>query len=114
MTGEKPNFVTVLSVFPACANIGALENIKAIHGYISRSGFESYVSVGSAVVDMYCKCGSVMDAHQMFDKMSERDVVSWSSMIVGYAMHGHAEYALRLFKKMKEAGARPEYINYKS
>ena len=70
--------------------------------------------MGSAVVDMYCKCGSVMDAHQMFDKMSERDVVSWSSMIAGYAMHGHAEDALRLFKKMQEAGARPDYINYKS
>ena len=52
------------------------ENIKAIHGYIIRSRFESHVFVGSAVVDMYCKCGSVMDAHQMFDKMSERDVVS--------------------------------------
>ena len=69
MTGEKPNFVTVLSMLPACANIGALEKIKEIHGYIIRSRFELHVSVGSAVVDMYSKCGSVMDAHQMFDKM---------------------------------------------
>ena len=66
--GEKPNFVTVLFVLPTCANIGALEKIKEIHGYIIRIGFESHVSVGSAVVDMYCKCGSVMDAHQMFEK----------------------------------------------
>ena len=75
-TGEKPNFIMVLSMLPACANIGTLEKIKAIHGYIIRSRFESHVSVGSAVVDMYYKCRSVMDAHQMFDKMSERDVVS--------------------------------------
>ena len=66
----------VLSMLPACANIGALEKIKAIHGYIIRSGFELHVYVGSAVVDMYCKCGSVMDAHQMFDKMPEKNLVT--------------------------------------
>ena len=110
--GKKPNFVMVLSMLPTCANIGALEKIKAIHGYIIRSGFESHVSVGSAVVDMYCKCGSVMDVHQMFDKMSARDAVSWNSMIAVYAMDGHAEDAHRIFKKMQEVGARPDYITY--
>ena len=110
--GKKPNFVMVLYVLPACAKIGTLENIKEIHGYIIRNGFQSHVSVGSVVVYMYCKCESVMDAHQMIEKMSERDVVSWSSMIAGYAMHGHAEDSLRIFKKMQEVGARPDYITY--
>ena len=44
--------------------------------------------------------------------MLERDVVSWSSMIAGYAMHGHAEDALRIFNKMQGVGARPDYITY--
>eukprot|EP01018_Ginkgo_biloba_P016729 Gb_00639 [translate_table: standard] len=110
--GEKPNLVTILSAIPACGNIAGLEKVMEIHGYIIRSGFESHVFVESAIVDMYCKCGSIDNARRVFDKMSERDVVSWSSMISGYAMHGHAEDALMLFFQMQQARAKPDYITF--
>jgi len=79
----KPNLVTVASVLPACANLASLVQGKEIHGYIIRNRLEADVVVGSALVDMYVKCGSLEYANRVFNKMSQRNVVSWNSMIAG-------------------------------
>eukprot|EP01018_Ginkgo_biloba_P015184 Gb_08053 [translate_table: standard] len=112
LSGAKPNSITIASVLPACAYLVGLQQGKEIHDYIFRSGFESDVFVGSAVVDMYAKCGSIKDACQVFDNMSHRDVVAWTAMIVGYAMHGHAEDALALFSQMRLKGMKPNKITF--
>eukprot|EP01018_Ginkgo_biloba_P019689 Gb_04894 [translate_table: standard] len=112
LTDVKPDMATILSVLPACAHLAALQQGKWIHGYIIRSGFESYVSVGNSLIDMYAKCGSVQIARHFFDKMSERNVVSWNAMIAGYGMHGHGEDALRLFSQMQQMGMKANNVTF--
>eukprot|EP01018_Ginkgo_biloba_P024035 Gb_18986 [translate_table: standard] len=101
-TNVQPNQFTFASVLPACANVAALERGMEIHENIIRSGFRSDVFVGSALLDMYVKCGNIENARDVFDEMTERDVVSWNAMIAGYAQHGYVDEALKLFQKMSE------------
>jgi pentatricopeptide repeat protein len=68
-----------------------------VHDYIIGNGFKRDIVVATALIDMYCKCGRLEIARQLFDEMSERNVVSWSAMIAGYGMHGRGEDALSTF-----------------
>eukprot|EP01018_Ginkgo_biloba_P024010 Gb_22311 [translate_table: standard] len=112
LTGMKSNSDTFSIVLPACANLAALEHGKEVHEDIIRNGFHSDVFVGNALVDMYCKCGSIKDACQVFDKITGRDVVSWTAMITGFAMHGCAKEALQLFEQMQQSGTNPDHVTF--
>jgi pentatricopeptide repeat protein len=81
--GMRPNPVTFVGVLNACASSGALEEGRCVHKQIVESGCESDVFVSSSLVDMYPKCGSMDDAARVFNKMTSRDVVSWSAMLSG-------------------------------
>eukprot|EP01018_Ginkgo_biloba_P001833 Gb_01327 [translate_table: standard] len=109
-TGVKPNSKTFASVLPACSNTAALEQGMEIHEDIIKSGFQSDVFVGNALVDMYAKCGSIEHAQLVFDKMPLRDVISWTAMIGGYAMHGQGKEALKLFEQMQHTGTNPDHV----
>eukprot|EP01018_Ginkgo_biloba_P019039 Gb_39514 [translate_table: standard] len=108
----KPDAVAIASVLPACAHLSALQQGKWIHRCIIRGGFESDVVVGNALIDMYAKCGTIDLACRVFDKMYERDVVSWSTIIAAYGMHGHGEDALALFSQMQQEGMTPNHITF--
>jgi pentatricopeptide repeat protein len=110
--GVKPNSITVTSVLPMCANLAALRWGKEIQGYIIRGEFEENVFVGSALVDMYGKCGHLENARRVFDKMPERDVVSWNAMVASYAQRGYHEEALELFHQMQVEGIQPNVISW--
>eukprot|EP01018_Ginkgo_biloba_P031778 Gb_10324 [translate_table: standard] len=112
LAGVKPNSDTFASALPACANLAALEHGKEVHEDIIRSGFQYDVFVGSALVDMYAKCGSIDDACKVFGKMPKRDVVLWNAMIVGYAMHGYGMEALNLFEQMRHSGTNPNDVTF--
>ncbi|XP_042478169.1 pentatricopeptide repeat-containing protein At4g13650-like isoform X2 [Macadamia integrifolia] len=100
------------SCLSACASLAALKSGKWLHSHIIKSGFESHMHVGSSVIDMYCKCGSIEDAHQFFDGMEIHNVVSWTAMISGYAHHGLGEEALVLFHRMTKVGLKPDGITF--
>eukprot|EP01018_Ginkgo_biloba_P019771 Gb_28393 [translate_table: standard] len=108
----EPNMVSVVSVLPACAHLASLKQAKWIHAYIIRSGFDVDVFVGTALIDMYAKCGSIEVARQVFDNMYERNVVTWSALILGYGMHGQGEDALAVFTQMQETGMAPNEITF--
>eukprot|EP01018_Ginkgo_biloba_P020216 Gb_20456 [translate_table: standard] len=108
----KPVSDTFASVLPACANLAALKHGQKIHDNIIKSGFESDVFVGNALIDMYAKCGIIEDAHRVFDKMLRRDVVSWNAMVVGYAMHGCGNKALQLFEEMRYSDTNPDHVTF--
>eukprot|EP01018_Ginkgo_biloba_P023510 Gb_17379 [translate_table: standard] len=108
----KPSLVTIASVLRACAALAALQQGKEIHDCIIKRGLELNVIVGSALVDMYAKCGNVEIARLVFDKMSKRDVILWTSMIAGCGMHGHGRDALTLFHHMEQAGLKPDQITF--
>ncbi|KAH9293624.1 hypothetical protein KI387_041171, partial [Taxus chinensis] len=112
LAGVKPNSTTFASILPACAKMGALEQGMDIHQCIIKSGFLSDVVVASALVDMYAKCGSMWKAHELFDKMPQRDVVSWNAMIAGYAQNGFCKDALKLFKLMMHSGTYPDHVSF--
>eukprot|EP01018_Ginkgo_biloba_P018714 Gb_21688 [translate_table: standard] len=110
----KPNLVTLVSILPACADLAALQQGKLIHGYMLRNEIHVDVVVGTALIDMYAKCGSIDIARQVFDRMSERNVVSWSAMIAGYGIHGRGEDSLALFSQMQREGMNPNHITFVS
>jgi pentatricopeptide repeat protein len=100
--GIQPNEFTFSSVLPACGSLAALQHGKEIHEEIIRSGFQYDVFVASALVDMYVKCHSIEDARQVFDKMPERNVVTWTAMVAGYMQNGFVDEAMELFQQMPE------------
>jgi pentatricopeptide repeat protein len=110
--GVKPDKVTFNTVLNACASLAALDKGRQVHACIIEAGFERDVFVGNALVDMYSKAGSLEDARQAFDNISLRDVVSWSTMILAYAQHGHGQEALQLFEQMQEEGVKPDLITF--
>lgn len=111
-TGLKPNRVTFLSVLKACGSVGALDEGQQVHAQLSSSGCEVDVVVGSALVNMYAKCGAMRDAQKLFEKLPEKNVVSWTAMIAGYAQHGRGQQALELYSRMQQEGLRPNKITF--
>eukprot|EP01018_Ginkgo_biloba_P009907 Gb_21316 [translate_table: standard] len=109
---RQPNSVTFAGVLPACANLAALEHGKEVHEDIIRSGYQSDVFVGSALIDMYTKCGNIENARKLFDTMHEKNVVLWNSMIIGYGMHGFGKEALQLFERMQPSGTKPDHVTF--
>ncbi|KAF3955727.1 hypothetical protein CMV_019083 [Castanea mollissima] len=108
----KPNEVTVLSVLSACGQLGVLESGRWLHSYIENNRIEINVHVGTALVDMYSKCGSLEDARLVFDRIKDKDVVAWNSMITGYAIHGFSQNALQLFNEMCMIGHHPTHVTF--
>ncbi|XP_021735063.1 pentatricopeptide repeat-containing protein ELI1, chloroplastic-like [Chenopodium quinoa] len=108
----KPTEITVLSVLSACGQLGALELGRWVHSYIVNNRIQVNAHVGTALIDMYAKCGSLEDARLVFDGVKGKDVVVWNSMLVGYAMHGFSQEALQLFDELREKGFRPTDITF--
>jgi pentatricopeptide repeat protein len=96
--GVQPNSVTFVGVLNACASVVALEEGRCVHRQIIESGLELDVFLGSSLVDMYAKCGSMKDAWSVFNKMPSQDVVTWTAILGGCAMHGHGKDALKHFE----------------
>ncbi|CAN1158945.1 Pentatricopeptide repeat-containing protein At2g29760, chloroplastic [Linum perenne] len=104
----KPDEITVASVLSACARLGSVEAGQAIHDYVRRHSIKEDVFVGNALIDMYCKCGSVEKARDVFRGMNRKDSVSWTSVICGLAVNGLSDDAMELFSQMlTEEGIRP-------
>ncbi|CAK9165080.1 unnamed protein product [Ilex paraguariensis] len=97
--GVQPDDHIFPSATKACAILSKNNVGQSIHCLAMKSGYDSDVFVGSSIVDMYAKCGEIRDSRKMFDEMPDRNVVSWSGMIYGYAQMGEDEEALRLFKQ---------------
>ncbi|KAL5975723.1 hypothetical protein ACLOJK_020049 [Asimina triloba] len=109
MAGDEGVLVSVLS---ACAQLGALDLGIWVHEYLGRIGLVLGVRLGTALIDMYIKCGSLNVAKNIFDEILEKDVVCWNVMILGMAMHGDGQSALRLLSEMKEDGLAPDDVTF--
>ncbi|ESQ39997.1 hypothetical protein EUTSA_v10001115mg [Eutrema salsugineum] len=103
---------TVVSVLSACGQLGSLEIGKQIYDRARKEDIDCNIIVENAKLDMYLKCGSTEAARVLFDEMRQRNIVSWSTMIVGYAMNGDSEEALALFTMMQNEGLRPNYVTF--
>jgi pentatricopeptide repeat protein len=103
---------TVVSLLTACASLGALPQGRALHASIEQSLVEEDVYLGTALVDMYMKCGRVDEATIVFQRMGERDIHTWSAMIAGLAFNGMGKVALEYFCQMKRDGFQPNSVAY--
>ncbi|PIN01863.1 hypothetical protein CDL12_25628 [Handroanthus impetiginosus] len=108
----KPNEATMLAVLSACGQVGALESGKWIHLYLGYSSMSINAHLGTALIDMYSKCGSLEDARMVFDGIKDKDSVVYNAMIVGYAIHGFTQEALNLFMEMSQVGLHPTDITF--
>ncbi|KAF9603682.1 hypothetical protein IFM89_037445 [Coptis chinensis] len=110
-TTLRPVEGTLVCVFSSCAQLGRLDIGKKIyHYYVDQKRVKPSVKLANAFIDMCAKCGSIDAAVEFFTRMPDRDLVSWNSMISGYAVHGYTEEALNLFKQMQRLGPRPDDI----
>ncbi len=107
-----PSPVTFVGLLNSCASLIALEQGRHIHKQIIECGYESNVFVGSSLVDMYAKCGSMEDACRVFNKMPSHDVVAWNAMIFGYMKCGQGQKALELFQQMQQEGVQPTAVTF--
>lgn len=112
MTKERLNYVTLVSVLPAISRLGAVELGKWVHLYAEKNKIGIDEVLGSALVDMYSKCGNIEKALDVFDSLPQRNVITWNAMISGLAMHGQAKDALDHFWRMERFGVKPTDVTF--
>lgn len=113
-SGLKPDSITLVGILSACADLGIPQQGRFIHDYIIQCGIEVNLIVGTALIDMYAKCGSVEMAREIFEGMMERDLVTWSVMISGHGLNGQVKEAINLFHRMVNSRIRPDNVTFTS
>ncbi|CAH2052178.1 unnamed protein product [Thlaspi arvense] len=108
------NEYTFASGLSACSGLNDMHRGVQIHSLVAKSPRLSDVHIGSALVDMYSKCGNVDDAQKVFDEMGDRNVVTWNSLITCYEQNGPAAEALKVFHVMLEASVEPDEVTLAS
>ncbi|KAF5807229.1 putative tetratricopeptide-like helical domain superfamily [Helianthus annuus] len=98
--GIRPDDATLVVALSACAALGALELGRWIHSIVDERFLMKDVSIVNSLIHMYTRCGEIQEARRIFDKMNDRNIVTWNTMILGLATHGHVQDALSLFSSM--------------
>ncbi|KAI3844270.1 hypothetical protein MKW92_001051 [Papaver armeniacum] len=113
--GVNVDLATMVSVLPACAEMGNLLIGRALHGYAVKSHhFSKEITLDNCLLDMYAKCGDLDSAVCVFEKMSKKSVVSWTSMITGFAREEKFDRAIGLFREMEVEGIKPDLFTITS
>ncbi|KAJ7967122.1 Pentatricopeptide repeat-containing protein [Quillaja saponaria] len=110
----KPDGVTIASILPAYASLASLREGRQIHGYITKS--ERYLNtfILNSLVYMYASCGDIGTARKIFDLMSIRDIISWNTILMAYAIHGLGRSSIELFSEMRRQGIKPNESTFVS
>ncbi|CAD6335552.1 unnamed protein product [Miscanthus lutarioriparius] len=113
VAGMPIDEVSLTGAISACAQLGAVRRAAWVQEIAERNGLGRNVVVGSGLVDMYAKCGLIDEARRVFEGMQEKNVYTYSSMIVGLASHGRANDAIALFKDMvRRADVEPNHVTF--
>ncbi|GMY17088.1 pentatricopeptide repeat-containing protein At4g02750-like [Fagus crenata] len=110
--GYWPNQFTFSSVLDACAGCSSLLMGQQVHSSILKFGVPGDVILSTSLVDMYAKCGDIEAAFSVFESIPKKNLVSWNSIIGGYARHGLATRALEEFERMIKVGVRPDEVTF--
>ncbi|OIW13562.1 hypothetical protein TanjilG_29303 [Lupinus angustifolius] len=112
-SGFYPDKATFLSVLSVCANLCALALGQALHAYLLKSNIVIDIAIATALLNMYAKTGEIGSAWKIFNSLQTKDVVVWTNMINGLAMHGYGNEALSMFQIMQEeSSVVPDHITY--
>ncbi|XAR59635.1 hypothetical protein NMG60_11015543 [Bertholletia excelsa] len=112
LSGLEPDYVTIISVLSACANLGTLGLGLWVHRFVLNRDLKHNVRLNNSLIDMYSRCGCIELARQVFKNMEVRTIVSWNSIIVGFAVNGLAEEALEFFRSMQKKGFVPDRVSF--
>ncbi|XVE88228.1 hypothetical protein DITRI_Ditri19aG0052100 [Diplodiscus trichospermus] len=108
--GIDVDLASIVSVLVGCANSGTISLGKAVHALAIKSSFERKIKFNNTLLDMYSKCSDLDGALRVFEKMDERSVVSWTSMIAGYTREGQSDGAIRLLQQMEKEGVKLDVV----
>ncbi|KAF2305476.1 hypothetical protein GH714_005634 [Hevea brasiliensis] len=113
LDGPRVDFITVINILPACVNVGALEQVKYLHGYSIKCCITKLASVNTALLISYAKCGCIEMARKLFDEETvNKDIITWNSMISAYAKHGASSECFNLYRQMKQSNLEPDEITF--
>lgn len=112
LVGEEPTVVTIVGVLSACADVGALDLGRSVHGYVNKTDMNSDMTVYNALMDTYSKSGSIETAERIFGMMSEKDSYSWTTIISAFATHGNGIRAIQAFLEMLRLGLCPNEVTF--
>lgn len=107
LANQKPNEITFVSLLHASTMMADKGMGESIHGHMKKAGYSSNTFLASALIDLYCKYGSIRQAKAIFDEMPGKDLICWSSMINGYGINGYGSEALETFSNMLNSGIMP-------
>ncbi|XP_058072407.1 pentatricopeptide repeat-containing protein At3g20730 [Magnolia sinica] len=106
--------IIMCSMLNVCANVASLSLGQQIHAHALKNRLNHDVALGNALIDMYAKSGEIEDARRAFDGMQEKNVISWTSLMVGYGKHGYGKEAILLFEMMEDKGLKPNDVTFLS
>ncbi|XP_028808303.1 pentatricopeptide repeat-containing protein At1g05750, chloroplastic [Neltuma alba] len=112
LAGVAPDYVTIIAVLAACANLGILSLGLWVNKFVMKENLRGNVRVCNSLIDMYSRCGCIEFARQVFEQMPQRTLVSWNSIIVGFAANGLADESLNFFYSMQRKGFKPDGVSY--
>ncbi|GMH15938.1 hypothetical protein Nepgr_017779 [Nepenthes gracilis] len=112
--GFRPDVFTFPCVLRSCGGIPDLARGREIHVHVIRYGFESDIDVLNSLITMYMKCGDILGARSLFDRMPKRDTISWNAIISGYIENGECLEGLRLFLEMQKQAFYPDLMTMTS
>ncbi|KAK7283015.1 hypothetical protein RIF29_12210 [Crotalaria pallida] len=103
--GEVPDEYTYSSTLKACSSLGAIRDGTQIHAALIRRGFQYLVhsTVAGALIDMYVKCTCIAEARTVFNRIEQKNVISWTTLILGYAQEDNLPEAMALFRELRES-----------
>ncbi|KAL6004735.1 hypothetical protein ACLOJK_005290 [Asimina triloba] len=110
--GVRPDKITMCSIVSACASLGALDQGSWVHGYLKRHQLEVDMAIGTALIDMYGKCGCIEQATEVFNALPGKDVLAWTAMITAFATQGLGNEALSLLNEMEMQGTKPNNVTF--
>ncbi|XP_020587537.1 pentatricopeptide repeat-containing protein At2g37310 [Phalaenopsis equestris] len=100
-TSLRPDAFTLSSLLKSISSQTSVTATKEVHSFSLRLGYDSDLFVSNGLITVYLRSGDISSARKLFDKMPERDVVSWNSIICGYAQEGHYAACIELYQDMK-------------
>ncbi|XWS31854.1 hypothetical protein CRYUN_Cryun23aG0111700 [Craigia yunnanensis] len=106
----RPNQFTFSIVLDACAGCSYILTGQQVHSNILKFGIPQDLILSASLVDMYAKCGDIGAAFCIFESMQKKNLVSWNSLIGGYARQGLGRRALEEFDRMINGGVRPNQV----
>lgn len=112
LAGVPADAVTFVCTLKACGNLGSLGKGLELHVHIVKEGYDNDILIGSILMDMYAKCGLLVETRKVFDELPLRDVVAWTALMAGYAYQGENDHVFFYFERMLEEGIQPNETTF--